>query len=162
MILWIIWLIGYVVGGSFLINESHRKMYAIKMKHNWIMEGNSHIINIDTSVSSMSKQLPISHWWHFTVAICSGITLLFPQIRTYFGIHPVLWIFPGTVLLMTGLLWGLHLWFTGRKNIVYSADSSINMVMNQIEKRIWSVLLLSANYLNLSSWIFITINLLNL
>lgn len=159
IIVWMIWLFVYIFWGSSLIYVSHRKMYDIKMKHNWIMEGNTHMVHIDTVVSSITEKLPISHWWNILPFACIGILLFLPPIREYYGTDLSQWIFPGTVLLITLLFWGLHLWFIHRKNIVYSEDSSVNMAMNQLEKRAWSVILLSANYLNLLSWCYLMIKI---
>lgn len=160
IIIWLIWLIVYLAVGEVLIYASHRQMYDIKMKHNWIVEGNTHIVHIDTVVSSMTEKLPISHVWSLSAVLFLVISLCLPQMREYFGTTPVQWSFPGGVLLIMILFWGLHLWFLHRKNIVYSADSSINMVMNRLEKRTWSVILLTVNYLNLLSWGYLTIKIM--
>lgn len=160
IIVWMIWLFVYIFWVCGLIYISHRKMYDIKMKHNWIMEGNSHIVHIDTVVSSFAEKLPISHWWNLLPFACIGILLFLPPIKEYFGTDSVQWMFPGAVLLITLLFWGLHLWFIHRKNTVYSAESSVNLAMNRMVKRTWSVLLLSANYLNLLSWCYLIIMIL--
>jgi len=160
MIIWMIWLLGYLAWGMGLIYGSHRKLYDIKMKNNWIIEGNTHMIHIDTVLSSMSDKLPVSHWWSFGAVLFTGALLFLPQLKEYFGTNILQWILPGVVLFIAILFWGLHLWFSHRKNIVYSLDSSINLAMNRVEKRTWSVILLSANYLNLLSWSYLTIKII--
>lgn len=143
------------------IYKSHQKMYEVKKKNNWIMEGNTHIVHIDTKVSALSERFPISHWWHLPAVV--GILFLFvlPQTRKYFGADPVQWIYPSVVLFTAILFWGLHLWAVHRKNIVYSEDSSVNLAINQLEKRTWSILMLSVNYLNLFSLLYLTIKIIS-
>lgn len=159
IIVWMVWLFIYISAWMYFINSSHRRMYDIKMKNNWIMEGGTHIVHIDTVVSSMARKLPISHWWSFLFVICIGVLLLIPQVREYFGDNPVQWIMPGTVLLTAVFFWVFHIWFTHRRTIVYSNDSSVNMAMNRAEKRTWSVIMLSANLMNLLGWGYLTIKI---
>jgi len=160
MIIWMVWMIEYIVVGMKLIYVSHRKLYDIKMKHNWLIEGNTHTIQIDTLSSTKIEKLSISHWWSFLTVLFTGVLMLLPQIRDFFGTHLSQWIFPGVVLLTAVLFWQLHLWFTRKKNNILDADSYINRSMNRpiniMEKRTWSVILLCANYLNLLGWGYLT------
>lgn len=160
MLLWTVWLIVYLVWGNAIIYISHRKMYDLKMKHNWVLEANTHIVHIDTVVTQMAEKLPISHLWNIPVVASFGGLFLLPSIRNYFGTDPIQWIFPVTLAAVTFLFWGLHLWFVHRKNVVYSEDSSVNMGMNRMEKRTWSGIMLSANYLNLASFAYLAIKIL--
>lgn len=157
IVLWMIWLFEYIIAGSALIMRAHRKMYDIKMKHNWVIEGNTHMIHIDTTVCAMSEKLPISHWFNLPAIACISVTLLIPQVRIYFGSNQIQWIFPATVLFTGILFWVLHLWILHRKNVVYSNDSSVNLAMNRMEKRTFSIFMLSSNYLNLLGWGYLSI-----
>jgi Predicted membrane protein len=152
MIIWMLWLLVFIGGVYLLIYRSHRKMYDLKMKYHWVREENTHIVHIDTEVSSWISKYPLSHWWNLPPIVCVGILLNLSQVREYYGTDMVRLLFPGIVLITTFLFWGLQLWFLKRKNMVYSTDSAVNMAINSLEKRTWSVLLLSANYLNLLSF----------
>ncbi len=151
IILWMIWLLAFIAQVYLLIYESHRKMYDIKMKYHWVREDNSHIVHIDTEVSAGIKKHPLSHWWHLPAIIGILILINIPHVKEYYGSDNIRFLFPGMIVVIAFLFWGLHVWFFNRKNIVYSTESALNIAINGLEKRTWSVLLLCADYLNLLS-----------
>ena len=152
LLVWMVWMVFYLFAGIGMIYRAHYRVYQLKVKNQWILPGKTHIVHIDTVVSAMTKKLPVSHWWNLPVPIAIGSSFLLPAVRAFFGTDPTSWLFPVTILLTSFLFWGLHLWFASRRNTVYSEDSSINLSMNRMEKRIWSMLFLSINYLNLIGW----------
>ncbi len=157
--IWLIWLIIYILGGLHLINGCHRHMYALKRRHNWVMEGSTHVVHIDTHVSAMSDKLPVSVWWHGLAVLAGGLMVLIPQSRAYYGADILRWIFPGTLLLMIIFIWGFHGWILSRPNVVYSRDTVINGKLNQIKKRIWSWIFLITNFLNLIGLGYLTLRI---
>lgn len=159
-IIWILWLFAYIIAGTCLIYILHRKMYDIKMKHNWIMGGDTHMLYIDTKVSSLTNKLPISHWWNFAAVIMLGFLILIPKVNHYFVMNPEQWIIPGTVGAVMILFWILNIAFVYKRNVVYSEDSSVNLSMNRMEKRTWSIIWLSTNYLILLSMLYLIIRII--
>ena len=129
------------------------------MKKGWVLTQNTHVVHIDTAVSSQNDKLPISHWWQMPVALCYVASFSLPAVRSYWSSEAVDWIFPDTILTTIVLFWGLHLWFSYRKNTVYSMDSSINLSLNRMEKHTWSVLLLTINYLSLFGWLYLVLKI---
>ena len=158
-IVWMIWLLVYIFAGLGITYVAHYKMYQIKIAHGWILTGKTHIVHIDTAVSALTSKMPVSHWWQLPVVLGFAGSFLLPEVRSFWGAEPLQWILPSTILVTTLMFWGMHLWFAYRKNVVYSMDSSVNLSLNRMEKRTWSVLLLMTNYLSLFSWAYLVLKL---
>lgn len=161
MFIWIFWLFLYSVEGMKLIYKTHRNMYDIKMKHNWLMGEHTHMIYIDTVVSSLTKKMPISHWWNLAAIIVLVILVCIPKVSNYFLVNPQQWVLPGVTGVSMILFWILHIVFVSKSNKVYSKDSSINLSMNQMEKRTWSVIWLSTNIINLLGITYLIVRIIN-
>lgn len=159
IILWMIWLLVYIFAGTGIIYYNHYKMYQLKMNNGWVLAQNTHVVHIDTAVSAQTDKLPVSHWWQLPVALCFVASFALPAVRSYWVSETLDCIFPSTILVTICLFWGLHLWFSYRKNTVYSMDSSVNLSLNRMEKHTWSVLLLTINYLSLFGWLYLVLKI---
>jgi len=160
ILLWSLWLCLFFGLGLGLVYRMHRKMYDLKMKHNWLMEETTHMVHVDTVVATVSDKLPISAWWNLPVIIMIFITLILPQLKEYFGAGTYGWIFAASSLGITLVFTGLAFWLSGRQNVVYSMNSDINMAVNRMEKRTWSIFIVTANYLNLLSWCYLAVEII--
>lgn len=158
-VVWMIWLLVYIFAGMGLVYVPHYKMYQLKMKNGWVLTDKTHVVHIDTAVSALTDKLPISHWWQLPTVLCFAASFALSQVRAFWGSEPLQWILPGTILATMFLFWGMHVWFAYRKNTVYSMDSSVNLSLNRMEKRTWSVLLLTINYLSLFGWLYLVVKL---
>lgn len=163
LILWCVWLFGYMAGLYYMIYHTHRRMYRVKMERGWIREDSARIVRIDTDVSAMADQMPISWKWHLPALILlvgSGTTAFFAGDSTDAGTGFSSGIFSADrtgfyVIYLVGVievlsLLAFHFWVGRRPNAVYSQNSEINFAVNMLTKRAWtrglviSVLLASA------------------
>ncbi|HIU75983.1 MAG TPA: hypothetical protein IAC62_08890 [Candidatus Pelethocola excrementipullorum] len=149
MIAWSIWLIGWLTLATVHLFRSHRRMYDLKVEKNWLIGPPVQTVLVDTNVSLESDKLPLSYWWHLPVILLTlGAFFFIPGFKEYWGAGWESWILPGTILMLELLFCLLHYWYNNRRNVVYSMDSQVNLTLNRLDKRIWSVIWLLTDYLN--------------
>ena len=51
----------------------------------------------------------------------------------------------------------LHLWIIQKQNVVYSQNTKINLTMNRLVKRMWSISFLAVSWVNVISWCYLVI-----
>lgn len=149
IIAWSMWLIGFITLATAHLFRSHRKMYDLKVEKNWLIGPPVQTVLVDTSVSLESDKLPLSYWWHLPAIILTlGAFFFIPGFKEYWGDGWEGWILPGTILMLELFFCLLHYWYNNRRNVVYSMDSQVNLTLNRLDKRIWSVIWLLTDYLN--------------
>lgn len=52
---------------------------------------------------------------------------------------------------------GFHWWIERRPTVVYSKNSQVNMVLNQLTKRMWTICLLACAVVNTAAWLYMSI-----
>lgn len=159
LVIWLVWLMGYIVLVWFLVVIPHRQMYQVKIKNHWGNTNAGNRVCVDTALAALSKKMAFSWKWHLpavVVILLSGIRLFNGQ-GDYDGTEWILFAASLGVALVFG---GFHLWVIKRQNIVYSQNTEVNFAVNRAVKRAWSGGLIAAGYINAISWIFLEVRIL--
>lgn len=153
VLIWTLWLIEFCVLSQAVVYRAHRKMYDLKVEKQWFVGEAVQNILIDTKVTADSGRMVLSHWYHLPAFLLSLTVMFFrPQLQRAFGTGWECWMLPGLMWMMCLVCWGMHLWFAGKQNVVYSRDTEINLAINGYEKRTWSVMWIAVDYLSLLSF----------
>lgn len=64
VLVYIVWMFAYIFGIIHIPNNSHRKMYALKIQNGWIIETQRKKVYIDTRVSAEAGATTVSYKWH--------------------------------------------------------------------------------------------------
>ncbi|MDO4307056.1 MAG: hypothetical protein Q4C77_09480 [Eubacteriales bacterium] len=160
VLVWMIWLLVYLAVTYYLVILPHRQMYQVKMRNHWVNTGSMHKVCIDTELAAMSGKMVYNWKWHLPAAamiLASGVMLV--RSGTWFVQDNTGWILLAAALGITLIFLVFHLWFAGRRNIVYSQNTEVNFAVNQAVKRAWTGGFLAADYLNCISWMFLVVRL---
>lgn len=149
--LWCLWLLFFCCGAFFLLFRDHRRMYDLKVKRGWQGASGSKIVVVDTNVSASGAKLPFSVLWHLPV-LAAGTALTFVPGISRLMKYSASWIFILIFGSMFLLFFCMHLVTNRVRNKVYSNDSKINLQVNQLEKRVFSMVWLSGDYANLTAY----------
>jgi len=129
------WILLLIVLNERLLNKHSRQLLDLKKKNGWFI-GNRNIVAIDTEVLKAKKKMPVSMMWFIpsiAVAILPlGISLAGNRSLGSF----VLSILPIISVIVFFLIYRLT---SSQRAAVYSNDTEINMALNLIYKRGWSV-----------------------
>lgn len=160
IILWLLWLIEYIVGVECFTIMSHREMYRIKCKHNWVQESTRHMVRIDTGVTASGGRLGFAWQWQL-VPLAVVALMLYPvwASRAVFG-SSIVWVLYGCSVFAALLFLALHCWVMHRGNTVYSADTALNLAANQAGKRAWSGAMLWAGGCNALAILWVALRFL--
>lgn len=161
MIIWLVWLFTYIVGIDALVLIPHRRMYQLKLKNHWVNEKSKHIICIDTEVSALSNKIVYNWKWHLPImVIFLGTGIWMFKDAEWFMKKSSGWIVYIIVWMVAFIMLFLHLWITYKQNVVYSQNTKINFAVNRLVKRMWSIALLTVNWINGISWCYLIIRII--
>ena len=159
-LLWVLWVLEYCFFFSLMRILAQRKMYALKVRHQWFMPQTHATVAIDTRVSAMSAHFPISWKWHLIPFAAGLLFWCIPAVRRSFLTVSGEWIFLATAVFIPLFFLILHQCLTSRKNTVYSKDSQINEKINRLEKRTWSIVIIAADYASFAANLYISLRFL--
>lgn len=154
MVIWCVWLGGYIAYLSYIVLTPHRKMYQLKIKNNWIDEKTKHMVYVDLNTSVQAAKAAISWKYHgiiLLIMVISGLVLFYKKKQSM--INTSGWVFFGLSFSLSIMFMVLH-FIMVRKNEVYSENEDINLTINQLWKRSWSIGLLVAGIINAISWLY--------
>lgn len=157
IIVWTIWLTEYIVGLYWFVYGTHRKMYDLKVSNGWVMESSKQIIYVDTEVSANADKMPLSKKWYLLLFCLICLVMLFPQMQTYLREENTPYVLFGITLAVNLFFFGFHWWIERRPTVVYSKNSQVNMVLNQLTKRMWIICLLACAVVNTAAWLYMSI-----
>lgn len=157
IIVWTVWLTEYIVGLYWFVYGTHRKMYDLKVRNGWVMESAKQIIYVDTEVSAHADKMPLSKKWYLLLFCLTCSAMLFPQIQTYLREENTAYVLFGITLAVNLFFFGFHWWIERRPTVVYSKNSQVNMVLNQLTKRMWTICLLACAVENTAAWLYMSI-----
>lgn len=160
IIVWGLWLAELIALARGLQFGVHRKLYDLKMRRNWQGAAGSNIIAVDTRVAATGGRLSRPIWWHVPVIIGEMAPVVFPSIRRSLLKPPHILFLYGCVGALTILFIVLHLWTVRRRNEVLSSDTNINKRINQLDKKVWSMIWIICDYMNFLSLCFIVLPIL--
>ncbi len=159
VLLWVIWLLQYCVVLIAFMTGSMRRMYRVKVKRQWFQPDTHPAVMVDTRVSAMADRFPIPWQWHLP-PLAGGLLLwAVPRTREVLSASSVGWVFGGTCVVLPLVFLCLHLSLAGRKNQVYSQDSTVNEQVNRLEKRGWTAALTAADYASFGAGLYLCLRL---
>lgn len=151
MTTWVLWLVEFCAGAIFLLYSSHRRLYDIKIKHNWYGGSGGKLVVADTDGNTPVSKPPYSAWWHLPVLVGGVILFILPRTREACVKYPEMWIFLWILLAIALLFIGLHISIGRVRGKVYSSSTEVNLQVNRLEKRVYSIIWLVSDYLNLAA-----------
>ena len=157
MIVWTVWLTEYIVGLYWIVYGTHRRMYNLKVENGWVMESAKQIIYVDTEVSAHADKMPLSKKWYLVLFFLTCAVMLFPEMKAYLREENIAYVLFGSALGVNVCFFGLHWWIACRPNVVYSKKSQVNMTLNQLIKRTWTICLLVCAAVNTSAWLYVSV-----
>lgn len=150
--LWLVELTALAMGFQF---GTHRKLYDLKVRRDWQGAAGSNLIVVDTKVAATGGRLSWPIWWHIPVIVGEMTLVLIPNIRKGLLTSPHILFLYGCVAALTVLFIALHVWTVRRRNEVLSSDTNINIKINQLDKKVWSMMWIISDYINFLSLCYI-------
>lgn len=160
VLLWFLWILEYAFGLQILMWAFHKKLYDLKIKNGWGLGEAKAQVRIDTKLTASAEKFPLKWIWTFLPVIFSTALLFIPQVRMYFKNETGHFLLPVSMALVSVMFFALHLYFAGMRHTVYSMDSEVNMRLNRLKKRSWSVMLAADSYVNLAAWLYIAVRII--
>lgn len=157
MLGWLIWLTEYIVGIYWIIYGTHRSMYHLKVKNGWIMEETKQVIYVDTEVSAQADKMSLSKKWYLLLFCLVCSVLLFPEARIYLREENTSYVLFGITLALNLFFFAFHWWIERRPVVVYSKNSQVNKLLNQLTKRIWTICLFVCAAVNTAAWLYVSV-----
>lgn len=157
VLLYIIWMFAYIFGIIHIPNNSHRKMYALKIQNGWIIETQRKKVYIDTRVSAEAGATTVSYKWHalFLITELAAYIPYFMLGDTHYNILMIS-LFLCSVLIST-LSLVFHAFINKSERHVYSMDSKLNLIVNNTMKKYKSIAMLLLSGLNAVAWIYVAL-----
>lgn len=144
---WTLWFVEFCLLTILRVYHYHQKVYDIKQKNGWISSVNADVsAAVDTRTSSQIAKKILPAKLHLIPAAVILIPLFFPQVRTYLLTES-----DGRVMLLCTILvatayMGTGYLFAHMPNKIYSENSQINLQINALEKRLYTIFLLSPTF----------------
>lgn len=146
---WTLWLAEFCIFTILRIYHYHQKVYDIKQKNGWFSSENADITAaVDTRTSSQITKKILPTKFHLIPVAVILIPLFFPQIRTYLLTES-----DGRAMFLCSILvaaafMGFGYFFAHMPNKIYSENSQINLQINAMEKRFYTIFLFGSNICN--------------
>ena len=128
---------------------NHRKLYDIKVKHQWFAAEGADIVVIDTGASAKAEEKRIPAVWHLPAVVILAWLCFLPGMRRWVQEEAANILVPGMALLTAGLFWVLHIWTNRRRCEPYSENTKINTAIHVRERRMWAWIWLVGTYTSL-------------
>lgn len=155
VLFWIVWLMEYLIGIEQITNRPHKAMYQLKVKNQWIQENSKQLIRLDTRAAAEAGKAAYSWMWHLLLAGITAVSGIFLMKQGSWFMEESAGMILGLVSVGVALLFlVMHIWIVENRNIVYSQDSEVNVSVNRLVKRYWSLALISASACNSLAWIY--------
>lgn len=151
MVFWCIWLIELTCGAFAVLFRSHRQLYDLKMQRGWQGASGGRIVVVDTRDSASDGRPSLPVWWHLPGAVAGTALSILASVWGLVQEETALWIFIVIFASMEVIFILLHIGTNRVRSEAYSSDTKINMQVNQLEKRIYSVIWLASSYINVVS-----------
>lgn len=151
---WTLWFVEFCLLTILRVYHYHQKVYDIKQKNGWISSANTDVsAAVDTRTSSQIAKKILPAKLHLIPAAVILIPLFFPQVRTYLLTES-----DGRVMLLCTILvaaayMGTGYLFAHMPNKIYSENSQINLQINALEKRLYTIFLFVSNICNTGAYL---------
>lgn len=146
---WMFWIFEFTIGSMGVLCMNHRKLYDIKVKHQWFAAEGADIVVIDTGASAKAEEKRIPAVWHLPAVVILAWLCFLPGMRRWVQEEAANILVPGMALLTAGLFWVLHIWTNRRRCEPYSENTQINTAIHVRERRMWAWIGLVGTYTSL-------------
>lgn len=127
---WMFWSFEFTIGSMGFLCMNHRKLYDIKVKHQWFAAEGADIVVIDTGASAKAEEKRIPAVWHLPAVVILAWLCFLPGMRRWVQEEAANILVPGMALLTAGLFWVLHIWTNRRRCEPYSENTQINTAIH--------------------------------
>lgn len=117
---WMFWIFEFTIGSMGFLCMNHRKLYDIKVKHQWFAAEGADIVVIDIGASAKAEEKRIPAVWHLPAVVILAWLCFLPVMRRWVQEEAANILVPGMALLTAGLFWVLHIWTNRRRCDAYS------------------------------------------
>ena len=156
ILFWIVWIIEYLIGIEQITNRPHKAMYQVKVKNQWIQESSKQLVRIDTRAAAESGKGACSWRWHLLITGITGVSGIPLMNQGSWFMKESVGMILGIVSVCVALLFlVLHFWIVENRNVVYSQNSQVNLAVNHLVKRYWSMAFVSASVCNSLAWLYV-------
>ena len=155
-----IWMIAFCFLITYANNSAHRKMYALKMKNDWIIPAQKRKRYIDTNVSALIGNSEISFNYHGIIILVELICLLPFAIGKSAVISTTMIIMGLCSVLMSLTSMIFHIYVNRHERTVYSSDTQLNQTVNRTMKIYKGLAMLILSATNAVAWVYIAIDTL--
>lgn len=146
---WMFWIFEFTIGSMGFLCMNHRKLYDIKVKHQWFAAEGADIVVIDIGASAKAEEKRIPAVWHLPAVVILAWLCFLPGMRRWVQEEAANILVPGMALLTAGLFWVLHIWTNRRRCDAYSENTQINTAIHVRERRMWAWIWLVGTYTSL-------------
>lgn len=146
---WMFWIFEFTIGSMGVLCMNHRKLYDIKVKHQWFAAEGADIVVIDIGASAKAEEKRIPTVWHLPAVVILAWLCFLPGMRRWVQEEAANILVPGMALLTAGLFWVLHIWTNRRRCDAYSENTQINTAIHVRERRMWAWIWLVGTYTSL-------------
>lgn len=155
ILVWTVWLLAFVGVAVGMICVYHRRLYDLKVERGWFGREGANIVIADIHTPHEVQKKAVSVLWHVLFLLLTGMLCAVPPVRQYLLAEPEGWLFPGMTMGITLLFLICHNWTNRSGNRIYSEDSELNIRINGLEKRSWSVIWILCDLLNFSGMVLL-------
>lgn len=155
-----VWMIAFCFWITYANNSAHRKMYALKMKNDWVVPDQRRKRYIDTNVSTQIGKSEISFNYHGIIILVELICLLPFVIGKSAVISTTMIIMGLCSVLMSLTPMIFHIYVNRHERTVYSSDTQLNQTVNRTMKIYKGLAMLILSATNAVAWVYIAIDTL--
>ena len=151
---WTLWFVEFCLLTILRVYHYHQKVYDIKQKNGWISSANADVsAAVDTRTSSQIAKKILPAKLHLIPAAVILIPLFFPQVRTYLLTESYGRVMLLCTILVAAAYMGTGYLFAHMPNKIYSENSQINLQINALEKRLYTIFLFVSNICNTGAYL---------
>ena len=149
-----VWMIAFCFLITYANNSAHRKMYALKMKNDWVVPDQRRKRYIDTNVSTQIGKSEISFNYHGIIILVELICLVPFVIGKSAVISTTMIIMGLCSVLMSLTSMIFHIYVNRHERTVYSSDTQLNQTVNRTMKIYKGLAMLILSATNAVAWVY--------
>ena len=88
---WMFWIFEFTIGSMGVLCMNHRKLYDIKVKHQWFAAEGADIVVIDTGASAKAEEKRIPAVWHLPAVVILAWLCFLPGMRRWVQRQQIYW-----------------------------------------------------------------------
>ena len=147
LILYLVWMFGYIFLIQHIYVKYHKKLYAIKKQKGYTYGKIVNEITIDTKLSYAKDKMPVSPGWFLPSMLVFLIPLSNKGVREFILSNlQMSCVFIGVIVLVKASYLLIYYMFAKQRSQVYSGNSDINIACNRVTKRGYSIVFVVASF----------------